>query len=75
MLNRIDLLLNKEQKDHLLSLVASDSKTSMSRPIITTLKKVNHSLRPLDINYNVEALDIIKGYFYQFKDVICQLSL
>ena len=75
MLNRIDLLLNKGQKDHLLSLVASDSKTPMSRPIITTLKKVNHSLQPLDINDNVEALDIIKGYFYQFKDVICQLSL
>jgi hypothetical protein len=47
----------------------------MSRPTITLIKKINQSLQPAEISNNVEVFDIIKSYFYQFKDIIAQLNL
>lgn len=75
LLNQIDSLLNQQQKDHLLLLIHSKPKLKMSRPIITLIKKINQSLQPAEISNNVEAFDIIKSYFDQFKDIIAKLNL
>jgi TnpA family transposase len=76
-LNKLGKILTYDDKAHLLSLVetSGEQKPRMIRPPITLLKSINQSLRPLDIQENVNSFEIIKQYFYQFQSTIEQLEL
>jgi len=47
----------------------------MQRSSITLIKNINQSLRPSDIQENVESFKTFKEYFYEFKDIIDELNL
>lgn len=51
------------------------NKSRMNRPQITLIKNINQSLKPMDIQENIETFNIFKEYFYEFKDVIDALKL
>lgn len=50
-------------------------KSRMSRPQITLIKNINQGLRPMDIQDNIDAFNIFKEYFNEFKEVIDALKL
>jgi TnpA family transposase len=45
------------------------------RPLISEIKQVNQSLRAQDIQQNVEACQVLEGYFTQFLSVFDALEL
>ena len=51
------------------------NKSRMSRPPITLIKNINQGLRPMDIQENIDAFNIFKAYFHEFKEVINTLQL
>lgn len=75
LINRIESLLNQQQKEQLLAFVNVKSKIKMSRPTITLMKKINQSLQPAEISKNTEVFDIIKTNFHEFQNIIDELNL
>lgn len=74
----INILTNKLTQHHREKLdewVGKTNKKSMQRPLITLIKQVNQSLRPLDIQENVEAFKIFRDSFYEFLPIIKELNL
>jgi TnpA family transposase len=75
----IDIVTNKltqyhrEKLDQLAGI--SISKKRLQRPLITLIKQINQSLRPSDIQENVEAFKMFKEYFNEFKAIITELQL
>ena len=54
---------------------SNETSDSLQRPPITLLKKINQSLRPGDIQDNVEAFITFRDYFIEFKYLIDELNL
>ncbi len=77
LLNKISSLLDVEQEKSLLALIRSEfeQKPQMFKPRITSLKKINQSLQPSDIQDNIEAFNVIQDYFNKFKYTIDRLDL
>ncbi len=46
-----------------------------SRPPLTKLRRINQSLRALDIKNNVETCETFAKHYYEFEDVIDKLAL
>ena len=70
--------LKKSQIKKLNGLVGIGQETNkkrMSRPQITLIKNINQSLKPMDIQENIETFTIFKEYFHEFKEVIDILKL
>lgn len=71
-------LLTKDQANKLNEFAGinnKENKKRMHRPRITLIKKINQSLRSLDVQANVEAFNLFKEHFYTFKNVIDALEL
>lgn len=70
-------MLTTNQKECLISLVQikKENKKNLQRPPITLLKQINQSLRPSDIQKNIEAFITIKAYFRQFQSVFSEIQL
>ncbi|MBY0293603.1 MAG: Tn3 family transposase, partial [Alphaproteobacteria bacterium] len=74
----ISILANKLTQYHREKLdkwVGITNKKAMQRPMITLIKQVNQSLRPSDIQENVEAFKIFREGFYEFLPIIKELNL
>jgi TnpA family transposase len=76
----IDIISNKltqyhrEKLDQLTG-ISVGNKKRLQRPPITLIKQVNQSLRPSDIQENIEAFKVFKEYFNEFKSLINELQL
>jgi len=57
------------------TLVNEPNKQLMQRSSITKIKQINQSLRPTDIQANIENFKVLKEYFYEFKSIINDLNL
>ncbi len=77
LVNHLKKALTQDQRDLLTSLVSIEAKNKikMQRPPITLLKKINQSLRPSDIQENIQAFLTIKEYFYQLQPVFLEINL
>jgi TnpA family transposase len=76
----IDVVTNKltqyhrEKLDQFAGINVVDKKR-LQRPPITRMKQVNQSLRPSDIQENIESFKIFKEYFNEFKPILQELQL
>ena len=70
-------LTNQQIKklDELAGIGQEINKNRMSRPQITLIKNINQSLKPMDIQENIETFSIFKEYFHELKEVIDVLQL
>ena len=76
--NALAKQLTKDQLNKLNEFAGVDNdenKKRMHWPQITLIKQINQSLRPLDVQANVEAFNVFKEYFSTFKNVIDTLGL
>ena len=77
----INVLANKLTNCHrekLRNLINADTESTnkkLQRLKITLLKQINQSLRPSDINENVESFKLLKELFFEFKPIIDELTL
>jgi TnpA family transposase len=74
----ITILANKltqHHKEKLDLLMGAENKKAMERPLITRLKQINQSLRPMDIQENVEAFKTFKTLFFEFQSIFNELNL
>ncbi len=76
-MNHLKKALTQGKRELLTSLVSIEAKNKikMQRPPITLLKKINQSLRPSDIQENIQAFLTIKEYFYQLQPVFLEINL
>ncbi len=78
LVRKLDKLLTKNKKAMLIALVHTSNnerKIAMQRPPITLLRQLNQSVRPSDIQENLNVFEIIKDYFHQCRNIIEALSL
>lgn len=77
----IDILSSKLTKYHqeklekIIGLNTVENKKRMQRPLITLIKQINHSLKPSDIQENVDTFNVFQEYFNEFKALIEELEL
>lgn len=64
-----------EKLNELVGVEKTTNKSRMSRPPITLIKSINQGLRPMDIQENIDAFNIFKSYFHEFKEIIDTLQL
>jgi len=55
--------------------IGAKDKKRLQRPPITLIKQVNQSLRPSDIQENIESFKMFKEYFNVFKPFLNELQL
>ena len=53
----------------------TDDQTPLARPPITTLKAINQSVKPGEIQKNVEAFERVKSYYFGFGELYHRLKL
>ena len=66
---------NREKLDQILKMDECDETESTSLPSLTHLKKVNQSLRPMDIKETEKDFILFKNYFYAFESVMNELNV
>ncbi|CAQ81955.1 Tn3-like element ISVsa19 family transposase [Aliivibrio salmonicida] len=68
--------MTKEQNESLQTLFNSIDKTRpLSRPPITSLKTINQSVKPTEIQKNVETFEMVKSYHLSVKTLTHHLQL
>jgi len=77
LLKIIDQSLSVEHQDKLQCMAGLEkqSKNRMQRPPLTLIKHLNQSLRPSDIQENIEAFKLFKEPFHEFKLIFQKLNL
>ncbi len=79
LIHEVTQKLSVEHCEKLNQILGTDEKTdnteSMSLPSLAHLKKINQSLRPMDIKETVKDFELFKKYFEMFKSVIEELNL
>lgn len=53
----------------------ADKSRPLARPPITNLKNINQSVKPGEIQKNIEVFDMVKGYHFGFKALTHNLQL
>ena len=66
---------HRKKLDKMIGLNNLNDKKRMQRPPITLIKQINQSLRPSDIQENVEAFKIFQEYYDEFRPLIEELKL
>ena len=69
------LSLSQQTKLQHMAGLEKQSKGKMQRNPLTLIKHFNQSLRPLDIQENIEAFKLFKEPFHEFKSIFQKLSL
>jgi TnpA family transposase len=70
--------LNTEQReklDHILKPAARDETEESPLPSFTYLKKINQSLRPMDIRESAKDFELFKNYFNIFASILNDLNM
>lgn len=75
LLDEIKNNINNKTKNKLNQLMRVTKDHTEQKPLITILKQVNQSLRPMQIKENVDVFSKMHDYFYDIKDIIENLSL
>ena len=77
LLSIIEKEITVEQNESLQALFSnpSDNELSLARPQITNLKAINQSVKPKEIQKNVDVFDIVKGYHTAFNTLTDNLQL
>jgi hypothetical protein len=66
---------HREKLDKMVADTKGNIKNKFQRPAITIIKKINQSLRPADIQENINTFKIFKDYFFEFKSIIDELRM
>ncbi|MFM2666670.1 Tn3 family transposase [Vibrio mediterranei] len=76
LLKIVEKELTSIQNNSLLSLFKKkENGVVLSRPVITELKGINQSIKPGEIQKNVETFNLVKGYHYELAELTDKLQL